>query len=142
MTERRENAPLTEREKDEVIATLLDATRQARQYIIDAKLHPFVMEHGGSEMLRILDWAVAVGDKFTRIIPEYDKSGACAVCDGSGIDWQQDFYSDGSPARSVSEWPCQACNGRGMVVYDAVNDPFYGQCPNCKGTGKESSNHD
>lgn len=30
-------------------------------------------------------------------------------CDGSGKVWRQDFYDDGSPSRSVSEWPCLGC---------------------------------
>jgi hypothetical protein len=31
------------------------------------------------------------------------------MCDGSGTVWQQDFYGDGSPSRSISEWPCPGC---------------------------------
>ena len=37
------------------------------------------------------------------------KRSECPRCKGTGAVEMQDFYDDGTPSRSVSEWPCGAC---------------------------------
>lgn len=46
-----------------------------------------------------------------EMLPVADEPAEVIVvgCDGSGMCWRQDFYEDGSPARSISEWPCEGC---------------------------------